>query len=267
MKKVTYLTVCSLLGLLMACAQQTPTVDEVVNKMTDAMGGADKLAATTDRVETWEFTMLQMPPEMGGGAEMAKKEGEEATGMTMPMIITCKRPNKLRFDFKGPDGSVYMSSWYDGTTAHSMRMGQTVELSEAELQEWESMAATWMDGYHNYQEKGFALELLPNEKVDGQEYLVLQGTDRHGNVTKNYINPATYHLERTSGLMMNMAAEKEQMTMTLADYKAVDGIALAHYVAQYNSNGDMVWEAKLQKADLNAGVEDSIFMGEAVAEK
>ncbi len=259
MKRIMLLTLCCAVAFAFGCAKQ-PTVDDVVAKMTAALGGAEKLASQQDRVETWEFIMHVAPP---GMTQEQIPEG----GMKSPMIITCKRPNKLRFDFQGPDSSVYMASAYNGEAGWSWQMGQTVELSEAELQEWEDMANTWMDGFHNYKEKGYTLELLPNETIDGQEYIVLQSTDKHGNVMKHYVNATTYFLERSVGERLNMAKEKENMTMTLGDWKTEDGIALAHRVAQYDSEGNLVWEATLTKVEFNTGVEDAKFESEMLTAK
>ncbi len=87
-------------------------------------------------------------------------------------------------------------------------------MTEAQLQEIESMAATFFDGFLNYQDKGFTLELLADEVVDEQNYRVLQVTDKHDNVKKHYINPETHFLERVSGNVPNSAGEWEPMVMT-----------------------------------------------------
>ncbi|NIR51706.1 hypothetical protein GWO43_24330 [candidate division KSB1 bacterium] len=266
MRNTLCLILCSLVAFALGCQKQEPTADDVVAMMTEAMGGADTLASINDRVETWQFTMYQMPPSMEGGEEMSGMEGEMAEGemmgeggMTMEMIVKCKRPNKLRFDFPSPMGTI--STWYNGTNGWTNKGGQVKELTEPELQQWEDMAATWMDGYRNYEEKGYTMELLGKEMVEDEECFVLQTTDMNGHVLKNYVSTKTHHLIRSSGEMLNMELEKEPMYMTLEDYKAVDGITLAHDVAQYEENGDMVWEAKLEKVEINAGVEDSIFQG------
>lgn len=242
---------------VMSCQQQT-TADDVVNMATEAAGGAAKLAETMDQVSTWEMTMHVMPPDMPEGMEGP---------MTMPVTITAKRPNKLRFDSHGPDGSVVSSQCFDGTKGWNMQMGQKVDMPEAQLQEYETTASTWIDGFLNYQDKGLTLELLASEVVDKQNYTVLQVTDKYDNAQKYYINPETHYIERQSGQMYSMAGEKEQMTMTFKDYKTVDGVALAQHVAQHNADGEMIWEATLKEVKLNSGVEDTAFMDETMSMK
>jgi hypothetical protein len=146
-------------------------------------------------------------------------------------------------------------------------MGQRQDMPEDQLQEFESLVTTWFDGYLNYQDKGFTLELLADEVVDEQNYVVLQVTDKHGNVEKCYINPETHFIERQSGNTANSAGEWEPMVMTFKDHKMVDGIAWFNHVAQYNATGEMIFEATVKEVKHNTGVDDAFFMAEAVSEE
>lgn len=300
MKRYTYLLIaCCALVFLFACGQQQPTAEDVIAKMTEASGGADELSSVNDRVETWRFTMYQMPPEMQmqekeGGMEAMEEDtmegkmtamkdtmerkmtamedtmegemtamedtmegemGEE--GMTMEMVITAKKPNMIRMDFPTPMGT--MSTAYNGSTGWSTTGGQFKELQGAELQDWQDMAATWLDGYMNSTEKGYSHELIATEVVDGEECYVLKTTDMNGNVKTNYISTTSSLLIKFTGEMTNMAGEKERMTMTMEDYKPVDGLTLAHNVTLHDANGDKVWHASLEEVEINTGVEDTVF--------
>ena len=251
------LLLCCAVGVFMSCgvfmsSQQQTTVDDVVNMLTEASGGAEALAALTDAVSTLEFTMhVGMP------------EGVEGP-MTMPVTMTAKRPNKIRYDIYGPEGSIVHSECYDGTTGWIMEMGVRKDMTEAKLQGIESMATTFFDGYLNYQDKGFTLELLADEVVDEQNYMVLQVTDKHDNVEKHYINPETHFGERTSGNVANSAGEWEPMLMTFKDYKMVDGIAWPHHIAQHNATGEMILEFTFKEIKHNTGVDDAFFTAEAM---
>ena len=197
MRKLIALLLCCGVGFLMSCRQQT-TADDVVDMMTEARGGAEALAAWTDHVATGEITLHVMPPGTPEGVGP----------MTLPVIFTAKRPNKVRWDVYGPGGSIATSLCYDGTTGWVMEMGHRKDLTEAQLQDFESMA--FFDGLFNYQDKGFTLELLADEVADEQNYRVLQVTDKHDNVKKQYINPETHFLERVSGNVPNSAGEWER---------------------------------------------------------
>ncbi len=124
MKKLIALLLCCGVGFLMSCQQQT-TADDVVNMMTEASGGAEALAASTDQVITAGFTMHVMPPGVPEGVEGP---------MILPTTMTAKRPNKIRMDVYGPEGSIVYSRCYDGTTGWIMDMGQRKDMTEAQLQ-------------------------------------------------------------------------------------------------------------------------------------
>ena len=247
MKKLIVLLLCCGVGFLMSCREQT-TVEDVVNMMTEASGGAEALEALTDQVITMQITMHVGIP-----------EGVEGP-MTMPMTMTAKRPNKIRWDVYGPEGSIVYSSCYDGTTGWMMEAGRRKPMTEAQLQGIESMATTFFDGFLNYKDKGFTLELLADELVDEQNFMVLQVTDKHGNVKKHYINPETHFIERESGNMDNSAGEWEPMVMTYKDYKMVDGIAFPGYGAQHNATGEMTMEFTFKELKYNIGMDDAVFM-------
>ncbi len=247
MKRLIALLLCCGVGFLMSCQQET-TVDDVVNMMTEARGGAEAQAALTDAVLTGEVTMAEGP-------------------MTMPVTMTIKGPNKMRGDFYGPEGSIVGSRGYDGTTGWIMEMGQRQDMPEALQQEFESLATTWFYGYLNYQDKGFTLELLGDEVVDEQNYKMLQVTDKHGNVKKHYINPETHFIERVSGNMPYSEGELQPMVLTFKDYKMVDGIAWWHHMAQHHASGEMIYEITLKEVKHNTGVDDAFFMAEAMSEE
>ena len=249
MKKLNALLLCCGVGFLMSC-QQPPTTDDVVNMMTEASGGAEALAVLTDQVITWELTMnVGMP------------EGVEGP-MIMQMTMTVKRSDKVRWDVYEPEGSIVYSRCYDGTTGWNMENSQRKDLTKAQLQEMESMATTFFDGFPIHQDKGVTLELLADEVVDEQNYMVLQVTDKHDNVQKQYINPETHFIERESGNIANLAGEWEHMIMTFKNYKMVDGIAWPHHMAHINATGEMTMEWTFKEVKYNTGVDDAVFMAE-----
>ena len=299
MRRLLLLTLCCAVLFAFGCEKQL-TVDDVVMKTTQATGGADSLAAITDQVSTWNFAMQMMMPmeaamepaempaeemaeegtEETAGEEMAEEEvageemaeegeaGEEMAEEGMPagemdnmdMVITFKRPNKIRFDFMMPGAAeAVMSSGYDGTVAWEMAHGQIQQKSEMETKMDAEMAATWLDGFQNYKEMGYTLELLPNEMVGEQDCVVLKGTNKDGNVQTYYYDAKTYHLVRQAGDMLNMQKVMEPMYMVFGDYDTANGISGPSYVAQHLADGEMVWEATQKDVKHNTGVQDDVF--------
>ena len=243
MRTLVTILLCLTLGLVFGCAYE-PTADSVVADMTSAQGGAEKLAATTDQVTSWDFTMHMGPP--------------QAVGMVMPMTITYKKPDKLRFDGE-MNGQVIFSACYDGEKYWEMEMGQHKEGTPEQVQESQFNAATWL-GLHDYQNSGLTLELLPDDSLDGSAYTVLKTTHENGFSHNLYIDKASKMVVRSVGPMANPEGGFIQSYMVMSDYKMADGFPLAHHVAQYTEEGAMIWEATMTGAQHNTGVEDSFFM-------
>ncbi len=262
MKNLLLYSLCCASFFLLACEKKA-TVDDVVMMMTEAAGGAEKLQAVSDQRSTWDFKM-QILHQDGGAekpeGEMGEEEMAEAEMVAMPMTITYKRPDKIRFDFaEGEGGEVSISSAYDGNVAWEMNYGHVQQKSEMETKIDAEMAKTWVEGLLNYKEKGYTLELLPNEMMDERECMVLKSTDQNSYTQTYYIDAESHYIVRQAGDMLNMQKEMEPMYMAFANYEMVDGIAGPKYVALHKENGDLIWDATLKEMQYNTGVEDDGF--------
>ena len=270
MKNLALILVCCLI-VFTACAQK-PTADIVLQKVITASGGAEKLASINDQTWKCDFTMHVMPPGMPAEAQEGTEEGEEAAvekteetapmaAQAMPMTITYKRPDKLRFDTMDPAGNVVFSQCYDGTKGWTTQMGQTMEMTGGQLDEYVAMAETWVDGLANYKAKGYEVVLLPDEMVDDHKCYVLQATGKTGKPQKYYINQETNLVEKQTGEMTNMEGQWEVMSMTFKNYKMADSVnvAVAQNVALLKEDGTLIWEAAMTEVLNNSGVEDAVF--------
>lgn len=238
---------------MLACSQQ-PTVDSIVSKMTEAQGGAEALAAIEDQVSTWESNAV-VPM------------GDSTVTMAGEMTITFKRPNKLKFESKMPDGTLMYASVFDGTAGWMSMGGQVREMTEAEIQENAALADIWIDGWHNYAEKGMKVELLPDSTIDGKTYHVIQATDKYGNASLNFCNPENSMVEKMAGEGTDpMTMEKAPYTMTFADYASYDGFMMAKVVKSFDADGKMMFESTLKEVQKNVGVSDDAFAKPAAME-
>jgi len=256
MKRFTLFLLSYLIFALASCTQQ-PTAEKIIAKVIKASGGAEKLVSIHDQITTWDFTM-QMPMP----AEAAGTEEPEAKTMTMTMVCTYKRPNKLLMEFLEPDGNVANASCYNGESGWTLHQGQLAQMDENQLKSHAELAANWVDGFLNYQDKGYTATILPSTPVEGTDCFVIKLTDSDGKATTYYIDSSTYYMIRFEGEMLNFQNQWEPMYMTMRDYKMVDGIALAHYVGQFLTDGTLLWEATLKDIKHNTGVDDSIFYRE-----
>jgi len=234
-----------------ACAKKT-TVDDVVNKMVQSLGGEEKIASIQDQVSTWE-------------SKVTFSQGDSLISETAEMTITTKQPNKLKFEVRGPNGMIGYISVFDGTNgwvyAHGPDGSVAVnEMTPEQMQETSVMAETWLDGWHNYAAKGIKLAMWPDTTLEGKIYHVVQATDKFGNVSKNYCDAQTGLIERTECQAVGpITGAREPSVMTLTGYAAHDGIMVARNYRQTYELSKMIAEATLREVKHNAGVTDDAF--------
>jgi outer membrane lipoprotein-sorting protein len=232
------------------CAKKA-TVDDVVKKIVQAYGGAEKMAAIQDQVSTWDSKMVVMM-------------GDSSMTMSGVMTITYKRPNKIKFETKDPDGNVGYLTIFDGTNGWVYMMGETGpswrDMSPAEIQETTTLAETWLDGWHGYAAKGLKLAMLSDTTMNGKAHHRIQVTDRFGNASMNYCDAQTGLCERTEAETTDpMTMAKMPNVMTFTDYTAHDGWMMPQKVANYDAKGNLMFEVALKDCKNNAGVADDAF--------
>lgn len=233
------------------CAKQT-TVDDVVNKMTQSLGGTEKIASIQDQVSTWDYNMTM---KMGGDSSMTESGA---------MTITYKRPNKLKFEMKDSNGHVGYLSVFDGTNGWVYIMGPTGpslrDMSPGEIQETTSLAETWVDGWHGFAEKGFKLAMMSDTTMNGKAYHRIQATDRFGNVSMNYCDAQTGLCGRTDANVTDaMTMQKAASVMTFTEYAAHEGVMVAGKFTSRDVQGMTTFDAVLKEVKHNAGVADDGF--------
>jgi len=233
-----------------ACAQQ-PTIDNLVNKMTQALGGAEKMASIQDQVATWDSKTTVMM-------------GDSSMTMSGVMTITFQRPNKIKFETKDQNGEIAFSQVFDGTNGWVYVMAPTGpsarDMSPGEIQEMTILAATWVDGWHDYAAKGFKLAMLSDTTMNGKTYHRLQSTDRFGSVSMNYCDAQTSLVERADAEMTDpKTMQKAPSVMTFTGYAAHDGGMMPQNVASYDANNNPMFEITLKEVKNNGGVADDVF--------
>ncbi len=232
-----------------ACAQKT-TVDDVVNKMVQTAGGAEKLASMRDQVSTWD-------------SQMTMPMGDSAMTMTAALTITYKRPNKIKFESTDPNGNVGYISIFDGASGWVYMVGPDGQgawrdMTTEEVQETTTLAETWADGWHDYAAKGLTLVLLADTTMDSKAYHRVQATDKFGNVSMNYCDAQTGLIERTETELFDLITmQKAPAVMTFAEYASHDGFIVPRKYTQ--STAGTRFELVLKEAKHNTSVSDEVF--------
>jgi outer membrane lipoprotein-sorting protein len=234
-----------------ACAKKA-TVDDVVNKMVQTLGGAEKLASMQDQVSTWD-------------SEMTMPMGDSAMTMNAVMTITYKRPNKIKFESVDQNGNVGYISIFDGASGWVYLVGMDGQgawrdMMPEEVKETTTLAETWADCWHNYTAKGLTLALLADTTMDGKAYHRVQATDKFGNVSMNYCDAQTGLVERTDAEMFDAASmQKAPTVMLFTEYASHDGFMVAGKYTQRDASGTTMFVATLKEVKYNTGVADEAF--------
>lgn len=209
------------------------TADEIVNKHIEAIGGADNWKKMTSVI--MEATMKAQ------GAEIkltrtqvhnkAMRMDIAVMGMSGYQILTAK------------EGWSFMP--FQGQTKAEPMTADDVKTSQDQL--------SLLDEFITYKELGKKLEYLGKDDLEGTECFKLKLTDKDGQETTFWIDPATYYtLKQTQKVKAN-GKEVESVT-SYSNYKKIEeGI-----VYPFTVSAD--WgESEITKLTFNSKIDESIF--------
>ena len=242
MLKVTTVLLVSGLVLITTLplqAAEPKNTDEVIAKYLKALGGREKFEA----VKTMRIKGKIV---IGGGA------------MEMPMLMEFKRPGKMRSEstFQGHT----MIQGYDGKTGwYIMPMmgdNQPHEMPAPQLAQAEEKG-DFEGPLVDYKKKGFQVELMGKEQVDGADTYKLKVTDKEGNVQFFFLD-AKHFLPikiKSTATMQGMKIENE---LDLGDYREVGGIMMAHSMGTKSGpqGGSVI---TYEKIEINVDIPDQRF--------
>jgi outer membrane lipoprotein-sorting protein len=199
-------------ALAIASPVLAETVDEVVQKSLEAIGGEEAWLAVQSAKVTG--TML-----MGGSA---------AGAVEAPFTIEFKRPDKVRLEFT-LQGMTAVSA-YDGTVGWAVMpfMGKTEpeEMAEDQLKDIKDQAE--FEGVLcNAKAKGHTVELLGEEEVDGTSAYKLKVTKANGDIDLLYLD-MEYFLVFKSESTREIQGSEVQVTSVFGDFKEVGGLLFPH---------------------------------------
>jgi outer membrane lipoprotein-sorting protein len=216
-------------------AAPMPTVDQVLDKYVQALGGKPAIERITSTVSKGTF---EIP----------------AFGANGPVEISAKAPNKSVLKLDVPGFGVVQEG-FNGTVAWSQEPTSGLrEKTGAEL------AATKLD--EDFYRPIKLKELYPKitvkgkEKVGEKDAYVLEATPAEG-------SPETWYFDAASGLLVRMDVERDTPQGKMAiqifqeDYKDVNGVKVAHTVRQVNSAFTIT--IKFDEVKQNVPVDDAKF--------
>ncbi len=236
-----------ILGALPATTGQArvQTSDEIIEKHIAALGGRPALEKLVSRRSTGTVTLSLQGTDLSGTYE-----------------AYAKAPNKTRVVLKldtqpvGGPGEAVIDQRFDGVAGvviNSMQGEVTITGTQLENMRNGGFPSSML----TYKERGVKAELLPREKLAGQEMIVLQITPKAGSVAKVYFDPATYLVVRTAAKVSTPDQGELEQIVALSDYRTVDGIKVAFQTI--NSTPVQTVTVKIDKVEHNVAIDDAMF--------
>ncbi|QUV86169.1 hypothetical protein [Chloracidobacterium aggregatum] len=251
MRHASLLT-CGLLACVLALALgcrrvDEPTLESVVAQIVKAQGG--------EKLKT-----IKSIKKSGSLLSYMSYKGRE----TVALVHFAVRPDKVRQEISLGRAKIVQA--YDGMTAWRINpfdgSFKPKIISKNQVDELTRLLY-WVGSldldipFVDSAEKGYKLELMADEELDGKPVHVVKVTDRRGKVE-------TYYADARSGLILKIQGrEKVDDTETevetlFSDYKEVNGIMTAHTIGRF-ALGHQLLQVMFRLVEYDVTVDDSLF--------
>jgi hypothetical protein len=217
------------------------TADELAAKNVEAKGGIDKLNAI-------QSLRLSGKLRINGGT------------LELGYVALIKRPGLIRYEAQ-IQGLTQIQA-YDGAQAWQINPFQgrkdPEKLSVDDAKSLGEDAVDFTGPLVDYKAKGYTLDYLGTEDVDGTEAYKLRVQRPNGNLTYVYLDP-DYFLEiRTVSRRIEHGVPKESVT-DYGDYEKVDG-AYFSFAQEFGPKGSSDRQkVQFEKAEANVSAADEQF--------
>ncbi len=223
-----------ILMLVLVQFAQAQTVDEVINKYIDAIGGKEKMLAL----------------------KTIKMDGSlSVQGIDVSVVTTVSHGVGSRNDISVPgmgEGYQIMTPTKGWNFMPFQGQASPEEVTEEQVKAGQNMLDL-QSPLLNYKEKGHAVELLGKEKTEGADCYKLKLTSKNGRVTTIYIDAVTYYRIKTVGTVKMNGTDTEIETVYSDFKKTPEGYVFAY--AQTSPRGTITYGA----IEINKPVDESIF--------
>ena len=225
------LFVCLLLAVQFSSAQ---TVDEVIEKYVEAMGGKEKLSS---------LKSVKMEGAMSVQGNDVTMVTTKLLGVGVRLDISIMGTENYQI-FTPEKGWIFMP--VQGQEEPTEAPEDMVKYSQAQLDVQGPL--------FNYAQKGHKAALLGKETVDGAECYKIALTYKSGNTSNYFIDVKTNRINKTTSTRVIQGEEKEIANM-FSNYKQNE----SGYWFPFTST-NMQGEINYSKIETNVAVDEKIFM-------
>ncbi|MCM2270253.1 MAG: outer membrane lipoprotein-sorting protein [Thermoanaerobaculia bacterium] len=224
---------------LVASPLAAETLDDVLAKHFEALGGKEKIAAV----------------------QSAKMVARQVFGpQEVPATIYWKRPDKVRLEFT-LQGMTGIQS-YDGTTAWMVMpfLGKTEpeEMTGDDLKDIIEQADMIDGPLFDWQAKGHTVEFLGEEAIEGTPAWKLKLTRSNGDVSTIWLDKDAYVQIKSEGKRKRGDQEIDIET-SYGDYKEVGGLLFPHSIESKPKGAPQGASITIESLELDAAIDDAIF--------
>ena len=223
--------------LLTGTAAKAQSVDEIVKKHNEAMGGTEawKKVASIKYIGSVNANGQEITVTRTIVAGKGMRQDIQVMGMKGFSIVT-------------PTAGWGFFPFGNGQTKPEPMTADDLKQSQDQMD--------ILDELMDYTTKGAKVEYVGKDDVDGTECFKLKYTDKESQVSTMYIDPATYYTIRQVKKMKANGKEQD-ITMNMGNFqKLPEGIVVP--MSMSGGNGDI----KITKVEVNTIKDDTIFKPE-----
>jgi hypothetical protein len=215
------------------------TLDEILAKNYQARGGLDKLKA----MAAAKFSGTLLVP---------------AQGLEMPVTVWEKYPATIRIENTFQDKVIVRA--YDGRKAWWIMPFLAPDAMEMPREQAERLAeqADFEDPLVAYKEKGFKLELVGREELEGIAVFKLRLTKAGGREIFFYLDEKS-GMELKSTMILRSGASEAMNEIIFSDYKPVNGLQMP-FAIENKTDGKTVARLTVAIIEINPLIDEAIFL-------
>jgi outer membrane lipoprotein-sorting protein len=228
-------------GAVGSASAEEMTLDQLIAMNLDAKGGEEALRDVQSVRVTGTMTM-------GGGQ------------MEAPFVWEWKAPHKLRMEFTVQgmtgvqaynEGEGWLVMPFTGSSDPQTMPAEQVKIFEEQA----DFAGPFIDS----EEKGYSLEYVGEDEVEGTPAYKVKVTNKHGDVTYVFLDQ-DYGLEIQSQSKRKVGEQEVEAVTAIGDYKEVGDLVMAHsYDAKVAGAPVPGQTITFGSVELNPDIPDSRF--------
>jgi len=212
----------------------------VLDKMIAAMGGRKTLESIKDTTMSGTVEMVQF-------------------GVTAPMTLYIKEPNKIRADITIAEANMTIIQAFDGQKGWytNPQSGATEEMPDFMAKEF-GRQAEQNQALLFPQKNSVTYALKPKAAIEGKDYIVLEQTMADGHKTTFFLDPETYLPYKTVERTLDQNGAEVDSETYSTNYQKVGG-TLVPYSIRVVQNGSDFQRLTITAVTYNTNLDDAFF--------